>query len=371
VKKYDSIIEDIQSSMQEKPSAGLRDRIINSAGQGITSPPTRRRMASILLATVIFALTATTVAATAIAAPGWRERFQQILQSRRAVDEGYVTYFYPLEFYFTAEMQEQQRRVAEMTILSDYFSEQQEKHISEALGLNLTGERDQTDAALYNAFSTGSVVAVRLDGTPLMLGPGFVFRNDPPPLNDRDILGILSEGTHVKITSLSDSISYLFIPVDSEIPIRAWHIVEVLEGEHAGRSGWLPNFLLRPSAYTVYDFDFNPNRGLLEIFHPARDIDFTMRKSFNVHATMQDNFIHAEEIAIIVADAVYERFNFCIDGMEGYMLLTERNLWLATILCKESTTHSMANELFLMFVDPVTGRVQDLIMNTPQSPIFG
>ena len=386
--QYDSIIHDLKHNMQEKPSAGLRDRIIKNAEQGVAPPPARRRLKPypVILAVLIFILSATAVTAAAVTGLSWYERLRQVLQETRATDEGYVTYFHPLAFYFTEEMQEQQRRIAEMTLLPDSYTdyeniwgEQVTQHIVHALGLDLTRERDEIDAALKEAFSGGSVAAVRFDDTPLLLSFGFRLRYESEPdLWDEyaDIQGLLSAGTHVIIMQGSEGLSYLPIPMDSDRAIRAWHFVEVLDGEHVGRTGFLPNFLLEPSERTAYDFDIN--RNLLEIIHPERGISFTMRKSLWNNPVVTDELISADGIAIIAADAIYSQFGFCIDGMGGYLTLvgdgTHRDdftKWSVVIICEENTAHSMANELFLMTINPVTGMVSHLAMNTPETPFVG
>ncbi|MCL2189301.1 MAG: hypothetical protein FWC16_13425 [Defluviitaleaceae bacterium] len=383
--QYESIINDLQSSMQGTPSAELRTRIIKNATQGITPSPIRRRMGvyPILLALFIFTLTVTPVSTFAVTRLSWREHIQQTLHAPRIADEGYVTYFYPLVFYFTDEMQEQQRRIAEMTLLADLYpyewDKQSEQHIIKALGLDLTRARDEIDLALKNAFSKNRVASVRLDDTPLLLSPGYFFRDDPAPWNAMDIQGILIAGTYVKIVSGVESLSFLPIPLNTDVAIRAWHIVEVLDGEYIGRIGWMPNFFLKPSDYAIYHFDFDPTLGLLDIFHSARGINFTIRKSFRGSAVMQTEFMLAEDIAIHIADAIYAQFNFCIDGMSGYLMLETRYNqhgefaaeWTAAILCEERTAHSMANELFSMTIHPVTGAVSRLAMNTPETPFFG
>jgi hypothetical protein len=363
MKQYDSIIQDLQSYLQEKPSANLRDRIIKSAEQGVTLPHARRRISvyKMLLVVFVFALAASTVVVVADVRLGWRERADQVLQETRAMDSGYITDFYPLVFYFSEELRDQQRRVAEITIWEDgHYSEAQKQHFTDALGLNLNRETDAIDMFLYGAFSNGSVVTIRFDNTP--------FHS-----------WLLDEGTPVLISSRSATFSYLTVPFDTSVPIRARHNIEILQGELAGRTAWIPNFLLKPSSYTPADFNYDPNHNLLEIFHPERNISFTMEKTLWGSAELQDNFLPVEEIAIIVADTIYSRFNFCVDGMSGYLAFSvwsdengeARGGWSAAILCEELTAHSMANELFHMNVDPVTGTVRYLSKNTPQIPFAG
>jgi hypothetical protein len=103
-----------------------------------------------------------------------------------------------------------------------------------------------------------------------------------------------------------------------------------------------------------------------------------MRVFFQNNANMQDDFIPATDIAIIVADVIYSRFGFCIDGMSGHLILYKHSNqnrgyseWLVSIHSEEHTAHSTGNELFHIEVDPITGRVRNLAMNTPETPFAG
>jgi hypothetical protein len=373
MEKY--VLTDLRENMQQSPGANLRERIKQSVESGVAPPPAKRRFASgrmLAVAAALMMLSATAVAAAAFTDIGWRERLEQSLLESRAQDTGYIDYFYPSVFYFSEEMQEQQRRIAELTIWDreeheNYFGQnaQRRLHYTESLGLDLYREPDEVDAALRRAFSFGSVASVRVENTPLLVGPG-IFREETDGFDPLvNIIGWLDMGTHVKIAARSDSLSYLVVSFDLERPIRAWHVVEILEGEHAGRVGWVPNFILAPSGYSPDDFGFDPYHNYLEFTHPERNVTFTLHRTFHGRSAMLDNFIPYEDIAIIAADAIYRRFGFCVGGETGYMVLFEGNIgdfggWSVAIIDESRANHPMGPELFHMTVDPVTGGVRYL-----------
>lgn len=78
-------------------------------------------------------------------------------------------------------------------------------------------------------------------------------------------------------------------------------------------------------------------------------------------------------VAKIAAEAIYHEFDFCIDGMAGYMgrLDVALPLWHGAIVSQELTTHSDGDELFTFLIDAVTGEVLSVMMNTIESPFLG
>jgi|GEM_PF-1411598 len=86
------------------------------------------------------------------------------------------------------------------------------------------------------------------------------------------------------------------------------------------------------------------------------------------------DYLSFEDVAKLMADAIYTEFGFCIDGLTGNMFFAERmfdNSWIGNILCEESTTHSWGNELFHFVIDAETGNVLSLYMNTEETPFLG
>ena len=76
----------------------------------------------------------------------------------------------------------------------------------------------------------------------------------------------------------------------------------------------------------------------------------------------------------MAADAIYEVFGFCIDGMDGYMIFVDNlyaTFWSGHIRSEELTGHSVADEIFYFMIDAITGEVLYLSMNTPDSPFRG
>jgi hypothetical protein len=181
--------------------------------------------------------------------------FRQLIgePNLRARDEGYINCFYPLVFYFSEEMRETQRRVAEAHVLtlSHHEHDVRIQLIVNSLQLDLTRERDDIDLALMRGFSNGSVLTVKFDDTPLLLSSGFHFAGDgDEQYRHLDFVGNLVAGTHVRFKTLSEHSPFglIMTPTDTSEPIRVWHRVEVLCGEYVGRWGWIPNFLLEPNS---------------------------------------------------------------------------------------------------------------------------
>ena len=99
-------------------------------------------------------------------------------------------------------------------------------------------------------------------------------------------------------------------------------------------------------------------------------IDVNNVETFPIYAR-----INFTEAAKIIANAIYDRYGICVDGLIGSMHIDKNplvgNAWLGWIICEELTRHSeYASELFQFRVDLVSGEVTQLIMNTPEAP-FG
>jgi len=100
-----------------------------------------------------------------------------------------------------------------------------------------------------------------------------------------------------------------------------------------------------------------------------RDISFSLELiSFDYE--VQPHHVSLEDAAKVAAEAIYDEFGFCLDGMVGYVTLLN-NLWSGFIVYEELTRPSMGVELFHFLIDAVTGEVLYLAMNTPESPFLG
>jgi len=108
--------------------------------------------------------------------------------------------------------------------------------------------------------------------------------------------------------------------------------------------------------------------------HRERNIRFAMvHVYFDDYPDLQSHHIFFDTAANIAADAIYEEFDFCIDGMDGHMIFVDNQytgmeFWSGFIRSEELTGHSEADELFHFMIDAVTGEVLWLSMNTPESP---
>jgi len=109
------------------------------------------------------------------------------------------------------------------------------------------------------------------------------------------------------------------------------------------------------------------------IEHAERNISFALvHRCFGENYPMSQPYhISFEEAAIIMADAIYQRFGICIDGMDGDMFFVERmndDSWAGNIYSEKFTEHAPDNNLFHFVIDAITGNVLTLYMNTEESP---
>ena len=120
------------------------------------------------------------------------------------------------------------------------------------------------------------------------------------------------------------------------------------------------------------------------IEHPQRNIRFALAHAFYENFPAGPYLLPFEVIANIAADAIYQEFGICIDGMDGHMLFVDNPhatfannpyagtmFWSGFVRCEELTTHSWGYELFHFVIDAVTGGVISLYMNTPETPFRG
>jgi len=107
---------------------------------------------------------------------------------------------------------------------------------------------------------------------------------------------------------------------------------------------------------------------------------FTMSDSTVTMAKGQEETISQtsnlsfEEAAIIAANAVYQEFGFCINGMDGYMgfmAWSYQPVWFGAIVSQELTPHSDGDELFVFTIEDLTGNVLSVKMNTVELPFLG
>jgi hypothetical protein len=89
----------------------------------------------------------------------------------------------------------------------------------------------------------------------------------------------------------------------------------------------------------------------------------------------QEHHISLEDAAKIAAEAIYNEFDFCLDGMVGYVTFSVgiNEMWSGFIVSEELTRHPQTHgaELFHFLIDANTGAILDLAMNTPETPFLG
>jgi len=87
MQRFESIVQELQDSMQDMPREGLRSKILTNANAGITPPPVRRRLYAypVLVATFVLVLMCGTVF-TAYAA-GAFENFRRFERHPSHLDE--------------------------------------------------------------------------------------------------------------------------------------------------------------------------------------------------------------------------------------------------------------------------------------------
>ena len=105
-----------------------------------------------------------------------------------------------------------------------------------------------------------------------------------------------------------------------------------------------------------------------------RDINFSLELiSWNYEP--QEHHISLEDAAKIAAEAIYNEFDFCLDGMVGYVTFAVgvNEMWSGFIVSEELTRHPETSgaELFHFLIDANTGEILDLAMNTPETPFLG
>ena len=109
------------------------------------------------------------------------------------------------------------------------------------------------------------------------------------------------------------------------------------------------------------------------IEYTERNIRFALAHIYydEGYPVLSDFYLSFDVAARLVADAIYQEFDICIDGMAGNMFFVERmydDSWIGNIHCEESTPHSPGDELFHFVIDAVTGEVLSLYMNTEETP---
>jgi beta-lactamase regulating signal transducer with metallopeptidase domain len=82
-----------------------------------------------------------------------------------------------------------------------------------------------------------------------------------------------------------------------------------------------------------------------------------------------------EQAVLIGVNAIYNEFDFSVDGLTGGMLLIDiadgSKIWIGNIYSTELTAHSDSDELFHFSVDAETGEVISLYMNNEDAPFIG
>ncbi|MCL2200454.1 MAG: hypothetical protein FWB75_00680 [Oscillospiraceae bacterium] len=105
-----------------------------------------------------------------------------------------------------------------------------------------------------------------------------------------------------------------------------------------------------------------------------RDINFSL-ELIDWNYEPQEHHISLEDAAKIAAEAIYNEFDFCLDGMVGYVTFAvgANEMWSGFIVSEELTRHPETSgaELFHFLIDANTGAILDLAMNTPETPFLG
>jgi len=105
-----------------------------------------------------------------------------------------------------------------------------------------------------------------------------------------------------------------------------------------------------------------------------RDISFSL-ELISWEYEPQDNHLSLEDAAKVAAEAIYNEFDFCLDGMVGYVTFRggSNAAWSGFIVSEELTRHPETHgaELFHFLIDANTGEILDLAMNTPETPFLG
>jgi hypothetical protein len=347
MKQFDTIVRDLQGSMQDAPRQTLRGRILDNVANGAEIPPIRRRFAArptLAIALVLLLFGGVTVAAYTLVDRS--QRVRELWAAEHMSDSGYLSGVFP-RVYFTEEMRDQQRRIAQMSL--EYpLSPMQRQIMIYALQLDSIVQNDERDAMLREAFADGRVVTARFDDTPLMVWAGSAY--------EHNFRGHLPAGTDVLITF--GGVPYTLVTGSEEggkRVVRAWHYVEVLDGELTGHTGWIPNFLLKPNHYAELPVF---SRNSIEVTHPERDIHLRVSKHMVREFGLPYNFVPLETLMEDIADTIYERFAFCISDLSGSMWFSEQSgRWSVSIKIGRV---SGGTETFFMHVDAVTGQISQL-----------
>jgi len=122
----------------------------------------------------------------------------------------------------------------------------------------------------------------------------------------------------------------------------------------------------------------SPNRTFTIIDYTS--ISFAHIIEFNPQIQpLPSPVLSLEEVALILAEAIEQKFDFCIDGLVARMVFghstngeSEGFGWSGNIFSEELTTHdSGGNELFSFSIWDTTGDVLGILKNTIDTPFLG
>ena len=94
---------------------------------------------------------------------------------------------------------------------------------------------------------------------------------------------------------------------------------------------------------------------------------------------LQPHHLSFEQVAILVALAIFEEYGKSIDGLDGYMTFLghgnssyfSEGIWSGFIINPYRTEHNMGYEWIHFMINGVTGEIIHLDMTTPNNPWFG
>ena len=124
-------------------------------------------------------------------------------------------------------------------------------------------------------------------------------------------------------------------------------------------------YVIEPRFEDVYTIELERQNASIELVHPYFS---------EAYPALADNYLSFEAAAGLVADAIYQRFDVCVGGLDGNMFFVRRmqdNAWIGNILCEDRTAHSFGDELFHFVIDAKNGNVLSLYMNTIETPFNG
>lgn len=95
--------------------------------------------------------------------------------------------------------------------------------------------------------------------------------------------------------------------------------------------------------------------------------------------TLQPHHLSFEQVAMMVAVAIYEEFGESVDGLDGYMhfmghgssFYFSEGVWSGFIRDGSRTGHNMSDELFHFMINAVTGEITHIDMTTVDNPWHG